>query len=50
MYDKRFFVTAVRHTHQKVDNIYFTVLECVKDTYATQTKEIDYKPTTDDEE
>jgi len=34
LWDKKFLVTAVRHTYQKQDSVYFTVLECVKDTYA----------------
>jgi hypothetical protein len=34
LYGKRFFITAVRHTYNKVDNNFFTVFEAVKDTYA----------------
>lgn len=39
LYDKRFLVTAVRHTYNKVQNNFFTVLECVKDTYAKKAVE-----------
>ena len=40
LYDKKFFVTVVRHTYQKEDNVFFTKLECVKDTYAKKTVEV----------
>ena len=44
LYDKKFLVTSVRHVYQKKDNIYFTVLECMKDTYAVKTEQIDETP------
>lgn len=34
MFGNRFFITAVRHTYNKEQNSFFTVFECVKDTYA----------------
>lgn len=34
LYGTKFFITAVRHTYNKVDNNFFTVFEAVKDTYA----------------
>ena len=40
LWDKKFLVTALRHTYQKSDNVFFTVLECVKDTYAKKTIEV----------
>jgi len=40
LWDKKFLVTALRHTYQKSDNVFFTVLECVKDTYAKKTVEV----------
>jgi hypothetical protein len=43
LYDKKFFITNVRHVYQKADNIYFTVLQCAKDTYAIKTDQIDAK-------
>ena len=36
LYGKKFFVTAVRHTLNKDDNTFFTIMECVKDTYARE--------------
>jgi len=39
LHGKKFFVTAVRHTYNKKDNTFFTVLECVKDTYAKKVLE-----------
>jgi hypothetical protein len=40
LYDKRFFITSIRHTYNKVDNNFFTVFECVKDTYAKKVIEV----------
>jgi hypothetical protein len=40
LYDRRFFVTAVRHTYNKTDNNFFTVFECVKDTYGKKVVEV----------
>ena len=34
LYGKKFFVTALRHTLNKEENTFFTVIECIKDTYA----------------
>ena len=34
LYGKKFFVTALRHTVNKEENTFFTVIECIKDTYA----------------
>jgi len=39
--DSRFLVTAMRHTYNRGDNRFFTVLQCVKDTYAIEPKEIE---------
>jgi hypothetical protein len=34
LYGGKFFLTAVRHTYNKENNNYFTVMECVKTSYA----------------
>jgi len=34
LYDKKFLVTTIRHVYNKKENHFFTVMECVKDTYA----------------
>jgi len=34
LYDKKFLVTAIRHVYNKQKNHFFTVMQCVKDTYA----------------
>ena len=40
LWDKKFFITVVRHTYQRDDNVFFTKIECVKDTYAKKTVEV----------
>ena len=39
LYNKRFFVTAVRHIINKQDSSFFTVMECVKDVYGKKVEE-----------
>ena len=39
LYNKRFLITSIRHTYNKTDNHFFTVLECVKDTYGRKVRE-----------
>jgi hypothetical protein len=40
LYDKRFMVSAIRHTFNKETNHFFTVLECVKNSYAKTPEEV----------
>tara|TARA_Y100001973_G_C5175730_1_gene321781 strand:- start:161 stop:1537 length:1377 start_codon:yes stop_codon:yes gene_type:complete len=40
LWDKKFLITTLRHVYQKNDNVFFTVIECVKDTYAKKTIEV----------
>ena len=39
-YDKRFMVSAIRYTFNKETNHFFTVLECVKNSYARTPEEV----------
>ena len=39
LYNKRFFITAVRHVINKNDETFFTTIECVKDVYGIEIKE-----------
>ena len=41
LYDKRFFIIALRHTYNKKDNSFFTVFECVKDSFAKELVEVE---------
>jgi hypothetical protein len=33
LYSKKFLITALRHTYNKTENVFFTTLECAKGTY-----------------
>ena len=39
LYNKRFFVIAVRHVINKNDETFFTTIECIKDVYGREIKE-----------
>ena len=39
LYNKRFFITAVRHVINKNDETFFTTIECIKDVYGREIKE-----------
>lgn len=41
LYDKRFLVTAIRHTYNKADNKYYTIFECRKDTYGKKAEKVE---------
>jgi len=41
LYGNRFLITTIRHTYQKEDNVFFTLFECVKDTYAQKAIEVE---------
>ena len=40
LYNKRFFVGAVRHVINKKDSSFFTVMDCVKDVYGKKVEEV----------
>ena len=40
LYNKRFFVGAVRHIINKKDSSFYTVMDCVKDVYGKKVEEV----------
>jgi len=48
LYGNKFFVTALRHNINSVDQNFFTTLECIKDVYAKDIIEEEIKLTTSD--
>jgi hypothetical protein len=43
LFNKRFFITAVRHTINIEDSAFYTTIECVKDTYGKRVEEVKVK-------